>query len=221
MLSQEWRWSWSNADRPCSNYIWVINNSFAYKGAPLYKRFDGIFKHILEIKFMSTCAIALRWMPRNNFDDRSTLAQVMAWCRQATSHYLSQCWPRFISPYGFTSSQWVNTCHLEFNLVNMEIYGAGNRNTSLPKSRTYLFCIFNIMVAQSLTTQWARASTSTQWVNTCHLEFNSANMEIYGAANRNPSLWKSRTYLFCIFNTMVAESLTTQRARASAAMALT
>ena len=26
-------------------------------------------------------------------DDKSTLVQVMAWCRQATSHYLSQCWP--------------------------------------------------------------------------------------------------------------------------------
>ena len=24
----------------------------------------------------------------------STLVQVMAWCRQATSHYLSQCWPK-------------------------------------------------------------------------------------------------------------------------------
>ena len=24
--------------------------------------------------------------------DKSTLVQVMAWCRQATSHYLSQCW---------------------------------------------------------------------------------------------------------------------------------
>ena len=24
-------------------------------------------------------------------DDKSTLVQVMAWCRQATSHYLNQC----------------------------------------------------------------------------------------------------------------------------------
>ena len=32
--------------------------------------------------------------------DQSTLFQVMAWCRQATSHYLSQCWPRSLSPYG-------------------------------------------------------------------------------------------------------------------------
>ena len=35
----------------------------------------------------------------------------MAWCRQATSHYLSQCWPRSIWVYGITRLQWVNaTC---------------------------------------------------------------------------------------------------------------
>ena len=32
-------------------------------------------------------------------EDKSTLVQVMAWCCQATSHYLSQCWPRSVSPY--------------------------------------------------------------------------------------------------------------------------
>ena len=31
---------------------------------------------------------------------KSTLVQVMAWCRQATSHYLSQCWPTNMSPCG-------------------------------------------------------------------------------------------------------------------------
>ena len=31
----------------------------------------------------------------------------MAWCRQATSHYLSQCWPSSMSPYGVTRPQWV------------------------------------------------------------------------------------------------------------------
>ena len=35
-------------------------------------------------------------------DDKSTLVQVMVWCRQATSNYLSQCWPSFLSPYGVT-----------------------------------------------------------------------------------------------------------------------
>ena len=35
--------------------------------------------------------------------DKSTLVQVMAWCRQATSHYQSQCKPRY------TRTQWVKT----------------------------------------------------------------------------------------------------------------
>ena len=44
--------------------------------------------------------IALIWMPIDLTDDKSTSVQIMAWCRQATSHYLSQCWPRPLSPYG-------------------------------------------------------------------------------------------------------------------------
>ena len=31
----------------------------------------------------------------------------MAWCHQAKSHYLSQCWPRSLSSYGVTRPQWV------------------------------------------------------------------------------------------------------------------
>ena len=41
-------------------------------------------------------------------EDKSTLLQVMAWCHQATSHYLSQCWPRSVSPYGIIGPQWVD-----------------------------------------------------------------------------------------------------------------
>ena len=54
------------------------------------------------------CELALRWMSLDLTDDKSTLVQVMAWCRQATSHYLSQCWRRSLSPYGVTRPQWVN-----------------------------------------------------------------------------------------------------------------
>ena len=46
-------------------------------------------------------------MPWDLTDDKSTLVQVMAWCRQAPSHYLSQCWPSSMSPYGVTRPQWV------------------------------------------------------------------------------------------------------------------
>ena len=37
VLSWEWRCSWSSADRRCSNYIWVINNFIAYKGATYFR----------------------------------------------------------------------------------------------------------------------------------------------------------------------------------------
>ena len=56
-----------------------------------------------------TCSeIGLRRMSLDLSDDKSTLVQVMAWCRQATSHYLSQCWPSFLSPYGVTRPWRVN-----------------------------------------------------------------------------------------------------------------
>ena len=34
----------------------------------------------------------------------------MAWCHQATSHYLNQCWPRSILPYGITRPQVILAC---------------------------------------------------------------------------------------------------------------
>ena len=51
--------------------------------------------------------VALRWMPLDLTDDKSALDQAIAWCRQATGHYLSPCWPRSMSPYDVTRPQWV------------------------------------------------------------------------------------------------------------------
>ena len=74
---------------------------------------DIIFKQILVIDSWGIfCEIVLIWMSLDFTDDQSTLVQVMAWCHQATSHYLSQCWPRSLSPYGVTRPQWVNTLRL-------------------------------------------------------------------------------------------------------------
>ena len=65
--------------------------------------------------------IALRWMSQNTGD--GTLVLVMAWCRQAASHYLSQCWHRTVSTYSVTRPQWVNTslnskCVMIMKVVN-------------------------------------------------------------------------------------------------------
>ena len=70
----------------------------------------AIFNLLLLIGiFTSSNDYALRWMPWDLTNDKSTLVQVMAWCSQATSHYLSQCWPRSMSPYGVTRPQWVKS----------------------------------------------------------------------------------------------------------------
>ena len=68
-----------------------------------------IFKRILVVDGWGTsCEIALIWMSLDFTDDQSTLVRVMAWCRQATSHYLNLCWSRSLPPYGVTRPQWVD-----------------------------------------------------------------------------------------------------------------
>ena len=53
-----------------------------------------IFKLILLIDGWSIhCEIVLRWLSQDLNYDKSTLVQVMDWCRQAASHYLSHVDP--------------------------------------------------------------------------------------------------------------------------------
>ena len=90
-------------------HIWKASNPKLNSLAPggVGSNFKSvIWTHIMDEVYTS-CEIALRWMPQNTFDDKSTLVQVMALCHQVTSHYLSQCWPWSMSAYGITRLQWV------------------------------------------------------------------------------------------------------------------
>ena len=76
------------------------------------------FKLISTINIWSiSCEIAIRWMPQHLTDHQSTLVQLMAWCHKSTSHYLSQCWPRSLSPYDVTKPQWVKWCVINVMIV--------------------------------------------------------------------------------------------------------
>ena len=77
--------------------------------------------------------IAFRWMPLDLTDNKSTLVQVMIWCRQATSHYLSQCWPRSLLPYGITLPQWVKstTCDKTESIKEEADWCGGKKLTRL------------------------------------------------------------------------------------------
>ena len=73
---------------------------------------SGIYNSNFKTHYRSR-SIALLWnCPQVNvtgtFDGKSTLAQAMAWSQQETSHYLSQCWPRFMLPYDITKPKWVH-----------------------------------------------------------------------------------------------------------------
>ena len=64
--------------------------------------------------------IILGWMPEDLIDGKSTLVQVMAWCSQATSHYLEQGWFKILMPYGTTRPQMTWMGHL---LISKISYG--------------------------------------------------------------------------------------------------
>ena len=69
---------------------------------------EVIFKQILVLDGLRICnEIGLRGLSLDLSDDKWTLVQAMAWCRQATSHYLNQCRPSYITPYGVTRPRWV------------------------------------------------------------------------------------------------------------------
>ena len=75
-----------------------------------------IFKFIIQNSNLIAHSLwdCSRWISQNRADEKLILVQVMPWCRQTTSHYLSQRVPRYMSPYGFTWPQWVNKTLIYF-----------------------------------------------------------------------------------------------------------
>ena len=57
---------------------------------------------IQTISLGTRCEIALRWQPNNLTYKKATVVQTMAWCHQATSHYLSRWLHTYMSPHGVT-----------------------------------------------------------------------------------------------------------------------
>ena len=70
------------------------------------------FKHNLGIYILNNHVnITPEWMPEDVVDGKSTLVQIMAWCYQAPSHLLSQCWLISLLPYDITRWKWVKFYH--------------------------------------------------------------------------------------------------------------
>ena len=93
-----------------------------------------------------SCELALTWTSLDLTDDKSTLVQVMAWCRQATSHYLNQWWTRSRSPYGLTRPQWVNVLNCfyasAFRRRRHYVFGLSVRPSVRPKPEIPSFDLY-------------------------------------------------------------------------------
>ena len=95
-------------DKPLSEPMMVRLPTHIYVTRPQWVK-SAIFLLYWCGIFRSSYDNALTWMSWDLSEDRSTLLQVMAWCGQATSHYLSQCWPRSLLANGVTRPQCVNS----------------------------------------------------------------------------------------------------------------
>ena len=100
-------------------------NSLALRHVAIILK-GAILWFVSRIGFLGTsCEIALRRIPQNPIDDKSISVQVMAWCRQETSPYLSQCWSRYmwrhVAPLGYTELGviWVTETYKSLHMFHM------------------------------------------------------------------------------------------------------
>ena len=117
------------------DFTWVMTNKDGTSQEGINSlapgKFELNFRYIIFKRISLTdgwgisCEMALIWMSLDLTDDQSTLVQVMAWCHQATSHYLSQCWPRSLSPYNVSRPQWVKS----HGIYCLPAFKASNRLT--------------------------------------------------------------------------------------------
>ena len=140
-----------------------------------------VSKHMLGIKFMNISWVIAIWrLSQNTFDNKSTLVQVMDWCCQVPSHCLSQCSPMSMSLYASQGDNELTLYVLNFSegikhiftlyVISPHWHDTGSWNHFSSKTRTHSFYIINIMGADVLATQGARASATMifpmlNWIN--------------------------------------------------------
>ena len=107
----------------------IILSTSLEKKVQLHGHVDFIYPLFNKVKSLAAGRFVVRWMSLDLYCDKVTLVQVMAWCSQATSHDLSQCWPRSISPYGVSRPQrvkGVSSCLSVDRIVYMSLIPYGN-----------------------------------------------------------------------------------------------
>ena len=58
--------------------------------------------------------MSMKFVPKVRINNITSLVLIMAWCGQATSHYLNQWWFILLTHICVTWPRWVNSCHVEY-----------------------------------------------------------------------------------------------------------
>ena len=90
----------------------------------------------------------------------------MAWCCQATSHYLNQCWQSSVMPYGVTRSQ----IFWEFSIISLWWRVIGTYSAWC-KTEASLSYTINCMVADDLAMQGTKTSAASNGIVLLCLEY--------------------------------------------------
>ena len=119
------------------------------------------------------------------------MVQVVAWCREATSHYLGQNWSRSMSPYGISRLQWVKlvTSWDYFRTIKSVIsYGLDHAMMSVSINTYMIFAL----------------CTAVTFLRPCFVAKSKANLAIRREFSRvmifkhsttPPTLWNQRNFI--------------------------
>ena len=101
---------------------------------------------MLLIKLVSiSLETILRRMSGNTFDDKSAFLRAMAWCRQALTHNLSQCWPTAMWSYGVITPNNLSFDSLKCLAIST-FYKASFYGTLLGRIKTYSITVIYIYI---------------------------------------------------------------------------
>ena len=95
----------------------------------------------------------------------------MAWYRQATSHYLSQYWPRFMSSYGVTRPQWVRLKSQEI-LLDYNVFIVAQSFCFRWVSEKYHICNSHQFCVVPWNVWWSSSNCLRFQNRSCYLEEN-------------------------------------------------
>ena len=127
-------------------------------------------------------------------DNMSTLFHVMAWCRQAPSHYLCHCCPGSVTPYTLPRSQ----CLTHMYVGKLTIIGSDN-NLSPGRRQAIIGTNAAILIIEPLETNFTEILNEIQTfsLTKIRLKMSSAKCcQFHLGLNVLSLEWQASSYLF-------------------------